>query len=197
MVTLESGVQPPLSAMRSTVLISLRAALREMGHFEAYAAKLNPQAATMLERAIAGTWVPVECALDHYDACDALGLGVAEEAAIGSVAAGRILNALVGTALRLAAAAGSTPWGFLEKADRFWKRAYEGSQLKIDQSGPKDAWVTVIDNCVHQHSAFARHSFCGFAAAMMKPLCTRFFMRVDAMVDTEPRPWVRYLARWA
>jgi hypothetical protein len=188
-------VQSPLKAMRSTVLISIRTALQETGHFEAYAAKLSPEAAALLEHAVAGTWLPVQCALDHYEACDALGLTVSEEVAIGSLAAGRILNALVGTALRLAAAAGSTPWGFLEKAGRFWNRAYDGSQLKIEQRGLKDAWVTVIDNSVHQTSPFARHSFCGFAAEMMKPLCTRFFMKVDAMV-AQPKPSVRYFARW-
>jgi hypothetical protein len=194
-VVVESEVAGPLTAMRSTVIISLRMALAEAGLFESYAAHLSPRVASELEHSIAGVWLPVQIAEDHYEACDALQLPMRDEIAIGSAAASRILNALVGTALRLAATAGSTPWGFLQQVGRFWNRAYEGSGLRVTRRGPKEAEVTVIENSVHQRSPFARHSFCGFAAEMMKPFCTRYFMKV-AGIHERPQRVVRYLSQW-
>jgi hypothetical protein len=185
----------PVTAMRSTVLIALRTALRDAGHFEAYEKVIDSKIASELNHVVAGVWVPLQVVHAHYAACDALALPVREQTELGTAAAARIVTALVGTALRLAATAGTTPWGFLEQCGRFWGRGYAGSGLRVIKRGPKEAFIIVVENEIHQRSPFARYSFCGVCAEMFKPFCTRFFMKVEAVIE-RPHKTVRYLAQW-
>ncbi len=185
----------PVTAMRSTVLVALRGAFREAGLFEAYEAKLDPRVAGELTHMVAATWVPLDLVNAHYAASDALALPTRDQIALGGAAAERILTALLGTALRIAASAGTTPWGFIAQIGRFWGRGYAGGGIRVIKHGPKEAYVVILDNSIHHLSPFARHSFVGVASVVFKPFCMRFLMRVDAVAE-KPDDTVRYLAQW-
>ena len=62
--------------MRGTVIVSSLLGLRDGGHFDAYLPKLTPLHRDAIPQVVAGEWVPIELAMAHYRACDALGLPV-------------------------------------------------------------------------------------------------------------------------
>ena len=60
--------------VRGTTLVSSLRGVRDGGHFGAYLANLLPEYREVIPLVVAGEWVPIDVALAHYRACDALGL---------------------------------------------------------------------------------------------------------------------------
>jgi hypothetical protein len=116
----------PLRSVRSTVLIGSISGLKLTGYFEPYLAALDPKHTATLVDAIAGTWVPVDAALAHYEACDALGIPVDVQITNGGRTYARAGETLFGTIVKMAKAAGATPWSFLPHMQRFYDRSYQG-----------------------------------------------------------------------
>src|SRR5580692_12976010 len=92
---------PRATAYRSTWIVSSLQTLRERGHFETYKRELTAHHDAILG-AIAGSWMPMEIARAHYDACDHLGLDVDEQVAIGESVGMRAQGTLLSTAARTA-----------------------------------------------------------------------------------------------
>src|SRR5690349_21822232 len=60
--------------VRSTLILSSLAVLRERGLQGAYLAELPLAYHGAILEAVAGAWMPIDVGLAHYVACDALGL---------------------------------------------------------------------------------------------------------------------------
>ena len=185
---------PPLTGVRSTLLLASVESLRDEGYFEAYDASLGPAARREVLQAVAGAWVSVEAAQEHYAACDGLGLAASVQAALGGRTFRRMKGTLLGTAVRAAAGAGVTPWTIMGMVDRFWARAYQGSGIGVLRTGPKDAEVEMAGTPLVT-SAYYRNAFRGLVVGLFELVTTRCIV---AELPAGATPTARrFRAQWA
>jgi hypothetical protein len=135
---------PAVSKCRSTLLVSSIRAIRERGHFDAYDARLDPAFRDVVIPCIAGVWLPVEAAMAHYRAIDAVGLTAREQAALAEAVTERIGASVFSTVATLAKTSGVTPWTGLRHFQRFFERFFVGGGCSVIKVGPKDARIEVV-----------------------------------------------------
>ncbi len=75
---------------------------------------------------LAPEWLPIDVAMAHYAACDALQMSALELHEIGEEVGNRIQGTFLGTIVRRARAVGLTPWITLAQIERLWDRLFEG-----------------------------------------------------------------------
>ena len=126
--------------VRGALLASSLQVLKDIEVFEQYR-KLHP--AAMHEpvlHALAMSWVPIDVAVAHYRACDALALSDAKMQTLAHSLSHRYSDSIFGTMLRTSRKAGiDGPWMALRAQGRFWDRMYLGGGVRADRTGPKDA----------------------------------------------------------
>jgi serine/threonine-protein kinase len=133
-----SGLAPPLSRVRSTLLCSGFAVLRERGHFENYV-RLRGAAPSL----VPGTWLSVSTALAHFKACDALGLSAEEAFAIGADSGHRTQAAVLQTMTSLIAGAEVTPWSAMALYSHLWLRIFDGGSVTIAYLNERSAEISL------------------------------------------------------
>jgi hypothetical protein len=138
-----SGAVEPVTYVRSTLLASSILGLRERGLMEEYEKHLPVVVRDAVLNAVTGSWLPVEVAMAHYRAVDALQRPVPEQYAAGEYVAARIQNTVLGTLARMAKTAGVTPWMGLEYFPKLWDRLMMGGSPAVYQLGPKEARVEI------------------------------------------------------
>ncbi len=156
---LAKGAIRSATAYRSTLVVSSLATLRERGYFEAYSRLLTRYREEILT-SIAGSWLPMPVARAHYDACDALGLAVSEQVAIGRSVGARTQGSILATAAKTARGGGVTPHTILPQFNRLWSRAVNGSAGAVYRVGPKEARAEFV-GCELFDVDFFRHGFRG------------------------------------
>jgi hypothetical protein len=167
---------PLATAFRSTWLTSSIASLREHGVFERYERLLSPKAHDDVLSAVAGVWLPMETALEHYSACDRLDLPTETMLAIGEAATRRANGTSFQFAARVAAGAGVSPWTIFAQAHRFWGTTCQGGAMAIYKLGPKEARIEI------EGFPLARYRYNvvtmrGITQAAAKVFCDRAFAR--------------------
>lgn len=134
---------PIATSFRSTWLSSSLRALRERRLLDRYLAHLPNEHHESVLSTIAGVWLPTEVATAHYQACDALGLSVEEQLAIGEEVGKHAQGTVLGTAVRLAREAGVTPWTIIARFPQVWARVWVGGGVAVFKLGPKDARLEI------------------------------------------------------
>ena len=135
---------PYVTHMRGTLLVNSIEHLRQLGVYERYLELLDARYREQIMFAIASSWIPIEVALVHYQACDDLKLSAPDCQALGSMMAERIANTFLGTVLRVTRSAGGQSfWSLMSQNSRIWDRMYLGGGVTVLQVGPKDA---VLEN---------------------------------------------------
>jgi hypothetical protein len=119
------------------------ASLRQRGHFERWLALVDPLHRATIVESLAPSWMPIEVAIAHYAACEALDLSHAEQVAMGGAVGDRIQGSFLTTLMKSARAAGYNPLVLLSQFDRLYARLYQGGSVQLTQTGPKDAEVEV------------------------------------------------------
>ncbi len=183
-----------MKRVRSTLLSSAIVTLRERGHYDAYLAKLPAHRHDDIQSLVAGVWIAMPIAMDHYEACEAIGLSADEMVAVGAAVGHRIQASTLSTLTRLAAGAGATPWAGFGIYDRLWKRMFDGGGFTIDKVGPKDALITMA------HLSFARYayfraSFRGVHLAGIEIFGKKGYVR--EMPTRSPETNLAFRASWA
>ena len=172
---------PPLQTVRSTLIQSSITALRNHGYHERYLGNLAPQHKERIIGSLAPEWLPLEVALAHYDACDALGLSDSEVCRLGEEVGERVQGTFLGTLLRGARTIGLSPWTPLGQAPRLWERIFQGGAIAIYKRGPKDAQIELREMTLARHAYFrsairgvltAGHRVCGGRSVTMRELDT-------------------------
>jgi hypothetical protein len=131
---------PNVTHVRGTLLVASIETLKNAGHYERYLSLLAAPFREVLPFTLAHSWVPLELAMAHYGACDALALSEAELERIGELVATRFAETFLGTLLRATRNAGvDAPWIALRAQGRMWDRLYIGGHVRITRTGPKDA----------------------------------------------------------
>jgi hypothetical protein len=129
--------------VRGTLLVSSLQALREFGYFERYVVNVPSDKRDAILFCVASSWLPLELAMAHYGACDAMELSESELQGVGEAVSKRIMGTFLGTMLRSGRGVGAapSPWIPLRQYGRICDRLLEGGRHRVSELGPKDALV--------------------------------------------------------
>ena len=126
--------------VRGALLVSSIGVLKELGNFARYEQLLDSAYRVRVLEVLAMSWVPIDVALAHYRACDALAFGPDELAQVARLFSTRYADSIFGTMLRTSRQIGlEAPWIALRSQGRFWDRVYIGGGVRAFRLGPKDA----------------------------------------------------------
>jgi hypothetical protein len=142
-LTVPTAKKAPARHVRSTVLVSSLAAIREHGLFARYEPLVPAAVKDELFHAVVGSWMPIELANAHYAACNRLELSVDDQFAIGRTAGRKLSEIWLATAARIARAMGATPWTLLRQTPRFWERGFDGGVVSVQQISAREVRAEV------------------------------------------------------
>lgn len=183
----------PADAYRSTWLMSSLQALRDRGHLDAYYRALDPKLHDTMRSLVVGVWTPMDIARAHYEACDRLLLGTAEQIALGRAVSDRAQGAMLGTVVRMAKSAGVTPWTVLPQYRRLFERGVRGGGISVVKLGPKEARIDIVA-CELFEIPYFRVAFRGILQGIAGLFCRVSFIHD---VPTARRSDASYRFQWA
>jgi hypothetical protein len=172
------GRAPPVSEVRSTLVVSSIQSLRTRGLFDRYVAQLAPRDSEVLLSLIAGTWIPLATVEAHYHALDRLALPTAVAEEIGGDVAQRINKTLLSTIIRASRSMGVTPWTLLTHVHQFRELSWRGSDIAVYKLGPKDARFEWVGQPLAEIPYFLA-SLGGYLAALAGLFSTKAYSRVE------------------
>ena len=166
---------PPGSAthVRGSLLLSSVQALRAAGLFDLYAAHLTPAAEAAIFSFPASHWHSMLVALDHYTACEALNLTMAQQVDLGYQVSTRVQGTFVALLLRTARRLGVSPWTVLDNVEKIWDRVLTGGggarvrRISDHSAHCKLAGLPIVD------IPYLRNAWRGAFIAALEPFCTR------------------------
>jgi hypothetical protein len=132
-----------VTQVRGSLIVSSLQTLRELNYLDAYLTHLPKKLHDEILFAVASSWLPVELALAHYGACEAMNLASPELEAIGQHVSSRIMGTFLGTLMRSSRdlGASATPLIPLRQYHRLWDRLLMGGGCTVRSSGIKDASI--------------------------------------------------------
>jgi hypothetical protein len=178
-------IAPP-THVRSTLIAASVRAVRERGRFDDYVEHLERAWRDLPERAIAGTWLPLDAGLAHYHACDRLGFTVHEQVAIGREVGDRIHGTFLGTMIRGAKNVGVTPWLALAQARRLYERLFDGGACCVTKVGPKDARMELVAN-PYVAIPYFRNAMRGLWGVAIEFFCAKAYINETGRTDDSYR----------
>jgi hypothetical protein len=134
------------SAARSTLVTTSIQSLRARGLYDRYAHRVAEAHRDVLLTTVAGVWLPMDAAVAHYEACDALRLDVNEQLAIAMEVGDRVHGTFLGMMVRMAKTVGVTPWPALAQSAKLYERLFCGGGVAVTRKGPKDARIDLVGN---------------------------------------------------
>jgi hypothetical protein len=185
---------PRATQFRSTWLSSSLRSLKERALLDAYLAHLPRKYHDAVLSTIVGVWLPVEVAVAHYDACDALALSTNDVIAIGREATHHVHGTLLSTFVRLARGAGVTPWTVLTRLQDLWNRIWMGGGVSVAKLGPKEARIEIAGwPCAA--SLYCRVALRGVLPAIADLFCEKSYAREAKGLFSETT--LGYVVSWA
>jgi hypothetical protein len=130
---------PVTTQFRTTWLSSSMRALRDRGLYDRYLSHLSPAHRETILSIVVGTWLPIDVAVAHYDACDQLGLTENDLLTIGAEVSKHAQGTVLSVAVTVAKGAGVTPWTVITRYPAIWNRTWVGGGCSVLKLGPKDA----------------------------------------------------------
>ena len=155
----------PLMAVRNTVLQASLGELREAGYFERYASNIAPSVLQELSSNLAPSWVPIELADAHYEACDRMGLNAEELQRIGHAVGVRVRQTSIVVADNRTSNAPVDVWTIVGQLHRVWKRVYQGGSVQIVKIGPREELIELRGHSLYRHPYFRFGSLAAITAA--------------------------------
>jgi hypothetical protein len=150
----------PVSALRSTLIASSLASLRNRGLFARYDKLQRSPHREVILGSVAGAWVDIEVAFAHYQVCDALGLTSDEQIDIGKDVSKRIHETFLRTILSAARGVGLTPWVLLRRSDSVQMRLNRGGGVRLTRLSAHVARIEVAKHPLLELGYF-RHGLLG------------------------------------
>jgi len=171
-----TGDYPAVEHVRSTLLSASLQGVRHMGweqrYFEALPVALHDE----MRLLTAGVWLPIALAVEHYSACDRMGLSSDEMVAMGDSVAVRTQKTFVGTLGSVAAGAGATPWHIFQNGHRIWGRIFDGGDHVAYKVGPKDIDIVCM-GCPLLRIGYFRTAMGAYYAALAGVVATSIHWR--------------------
>jgi hypothetical protein len=175
----------PVTAVRSTLITSSLTSLRERGLFDRYDALQTSPHRQKIMNLVAGEWLPMEVAFAHYRACDALGLGVEEQIAIGKDVSRRVHETFLNLVVKAARGVGMTPWLLLPQGNKMQGRLSIGGGIRITKLGPNSARIELA-RLPHLVIPYARHGLLGLYTAAVELLAGNVTARIVKSESFDP-----------
>jgi hypothetical protein len=150
----------PATHVRSTLIQSSLRQLKASGHFEAYERRLPEDKRAEILDTLAPTWLSMDVAIAHYQACDELRLTAAELTRIGEAVGKLINNVLIGALARAAKLTGVTPWQFYGQVGRVWRRTFQGGAVGLTRVAPTESLIDIRGLALCRFEYF-RYGCCG------------------------------------
>src|SRR5690349_13453708 len=88
---------PTVTQIRGSMVVSSQQTLRELGLYNRYLERLPKAQHETVLFVLASSWAPVDVAMAHYAACDAMDLGEEELEKIGRHVSNRMVDTFLGT----------------------------------------------------------------------------------------------------
>jgi hypothetical protein len=130
---------PSVTHIRGLILTKSIENLTQAGLSERYLRELPSDLHETMRFVIASSWVPIELARAHYEACDRMKLGDRTTEELGELMAASMSGTLFASLLRTTRSAGmESLWTALRQNDRLWDRMYQGGGVTVIKLGPKD-----------------------------------------------------------
>jgi hypothetical protein len=126
----------PLTAVRRMLIHSSIRELQQMGYYERYRDLILPQSLARISELIGPGSMPVELALEHYQACDQLGLSDEQTYTAGLRAGENIGDALMVASKQLGSSTERSAWDMIGAFYRMSRRIYEGGSSQYVKLGP-------------------------------------------------------------
>ncbi len=163
--------------VRSSLVLSSVQSIRARSLFDVYVRKLTPEDRGAILESASSDWLTMKLARAHYEACDALGLTLAEQIAIGGEVGDKVQKSFIGLLLRAARSAGATPWIVLGHMDRIWTRVFNGGGgAVVTKLGPKEATVRFVGLPIID-VPYLRNAFRGAFVAATAPFCEKSYVQ--------------------
>jgi hypothetical protein len=167
--------ESPASQTRSTLLTTSLQAIRAHGRFPEYQKLLPRELSDTIVTVVAGVWLPIDIAVAHYSACNALDFSIQEQTAIGMEVGDRVQGTMLGLLVRTAKQAGLTPWTGLSQCNKLYDRLFRGGSVKLIKLGPKEARLEVVNNRLFA-LAYFRNAFRGLVCAGAQLFCEKAYV---------------------
>jgi hypothetical protein len=187
---------PPVTHVRSTLITSSLRALGECELLDRYFGVLAHDVTDDIRGAIPGVWLPVNVAMAHYRACEALELSAAQQFEMGRRVGAKIQGTLLGTLVVVGKQAGMTPWVFLERLDRLYERLAVGGAVQVSRLAEKDALVEIYKAPVFE-TAYFLTAWQGVIEGICDLFCTRAFVKANVRAGRLAAEKTAYTISWA
>lgn len=179
----------------STLLASSMQSLRAKNLYERYVTLLPAAYRDQVLTTVVGEWLPIECGRAHYGACDALGLTVAEQTAMGYDVHRRVHETFLGLVVRMAKGVGVTPWVVLARSNTLYQKLWRGGGTQIVKHGPKDATIEVVGVTLIDIPYF-RNAMLGMYEAAVRLFATRVHLRSVPVAPHGTIPRIVMRVQW-
>jgi hypothetical protein len=136
----------PLTAVRRMLVHSSITELERLGYFERYSQLIRPESLARIKELIGPGSMPADLALEHYEACDQLGLSDDAIYAAGVRAGEKIGDALLVASAQVGPMADHTAWTLVGAFYRMSRRIYEGGSAQYVKLGPNTLQIEYRDN---------------------------------------------------
>jgi hypothetical protein len=137
----QSSDGPSVVQIRGSLIVSSLQTLRDLELYERYLACLPQPMHDQVLYVLAASWVPVDIALAHYAACDAMQLSEAELESIGQHVSRRIMGTFLATLMRSARLVVTPTSVPLRQYPRLWDRLMLGGSCRVGMLGPKEGRI--------------------------------------------------------
>jgi len=175
----------PVTAVRSTLITSSLTSLRARGLFERYDALQTSPHRQKILNLVAGEWLPMDVAFAHYQACDALGLSVEEQIAIGKDVSRRVHDTFLSLVVKAARGVGVTPWLLLPQGNKMQGRLCIGGGIRITKLGPKSVRIELA-RLPHLVIPYVRNGLLGLYTAAVELLASNVTARIVKSESADP-----------
>jgi len=183
----------PATLVKSFLLMSSVRALREEGFYDRYVSLLPKEHHAAVLNIAASTWLPVQHAVAHYEACNRLEMTAPQMLEMGLRVSKHAQGTFIKTIVSFVTSAGATPWTMLAQGRKMWERAWIGSGITIIKVGPKEARIEVhgFPLCALRYNRITMH---GILSAFIELFCTASYVKEVSSITSARR--IAYRVSW-
>jgi hypothetical protein len=186
--------QAPLATgVRSTVLLGSLRGLRTRNLYSRYLTHLAPRSNEAIVSITANQWLPISVAIDHYAACEKLGVQASVAREIGEESGVLLSQTALGAILKMSTNAGMTPWPAIGQSRRLIERTWQGTSIAAFKLGPKEARLEWVGHPCAPIPYF-RVAFGGFLNGLLGLFCRKSYVNEIPKLCTPTA--VAYQASW-
>lgn len=152
----------PLAGVRRMLIHSSLAELQALGVYDRYSSLIDTATLASIKDSIGPGWIPAELAIQHYDACEKLGLQDEQVQNLGAHSGENIGNALFVAGSQIPEhPTEQSAWQMITAFSRMGRRMYEGSSAQYVKLGPHELQIEYIGNPLFS-TAYYRNGYLGF-----------------------------------